>query len=112
MTPRTEATVGCRNHVIEYQLPREPVDNLRTQPTDPAASELPTLRKAAQPFEAGDHEPRAAGEPSHIVRAQEFVEGWRGLVDPARQGHFPTPGRRYGGIGHQDRRVHGRSPLV
>jgi hypothetical protein len=80
----TEPTIRRRTYVIDDEIPCHPVDDIRAQPTDLATAEAPPLREAAEPYEAGDHELWAAGEPSHIMRAQEFMEGRQGLVDPTR----------------------------
>jgi len=82
-----------RMRAFNRQLPRQPIQDIRSQPTD-LAPVIPTpLRKTAQQYQARNDEFRATREARYVMGAEKLLEGKRRFIDPAGERHSRAGGR-------------------
>lgn len=91
---RIRSGTASRNwgRTVCLQVPRQPIQYIRSQPANLPALIAALLGKAAQEHQPGDDQLGSARKSRDVVGAEEFLNGRRGLIDPGREGYFHARG--------------------
>lgn len=70
------------SYVINREVARQPIENVRPQPADLASVKSPLFWEASQHHQAGKNPPGPARQPGDVVGAEEVLKRRERFIDP------------------------------